>query len=251
MDFIQRLRQQDLLLGTMLTLPAPEVAEMVSRCGVDWLFLDGEHGPLSTLDWQRMMQASGGRCANILRIPSCTEQAVKQALDIGADGIIAPMVNTAEQARQLVQWSKYPPQGRRGVGLARAQAYGLDFAGYMDRANDSLAVIVQAEHVAAVEQIDSIVAVEGIDAVFVGPYDLSASMGKLGQLDDPEVRAAIDVVGSACKKRQVALGWFGLDVPSVAPLIDQGYSLICVGTDAGFVTGGVSGMLSALADRAR
>ncbi len=246
MNFTKRLRQQELLLGTLLTLPAPEVAEMVSRCNVDWVFMDGEHSPLSILDWQRLMQATGGRCANILRIPACSEADVKKALDIGADGIIAPMINTAEQARQLVKWSKYPPQGQRGVGLARAQAYGLKFAEYMASANDNTAVIVQAEHIKAVENIDSIVQVEGIDAVFIGPYDLSASMGITGQVDDPDVVAAIDVVSSACEKYNIARGFFGLTVESVQPYIDQGYSLICVGTDAGFVTRGVSEITSAL-----
>jgi 2-keto-3-deoxy-L-rhamnonate aldolase RhmA len=246
MNFTSRLRQKDYLLGTMLTVPAPEVAEMIAKCGFDWLFLDGEHAPLSILEWQRLMQAVGGRCANILRVPSLSERDIKKALDIGADGIIVPMVNDAEQARKAVAWSKYPPRGRRGVGLARAQGYGLDFAEYMASANENTALIIQAEHIDAVDNIEAIVQVEGIDAVFIGPYDLSASMGKMGEVDDPEVVAAIDRVTRACQQNNIALGYFGVDADSVRPYIDKGYNLICAGVDTGFVTAGASGIIESL-----
>ena len=242
-NFTSRLRQKDLLIGTMLTIPAPEVAEMVARCDFDWLFMDGEHSPLSMLDWQRLIQAVGGRCASILRVPSASERDIKKALDIGADGIIAPMVNDAEQARRVVGWSKYPPRGQRGVGLARAQGYGLEFADYLSSANDDTAVIIQAEHIDAIENIDEIAQVDGLDAVFIGPYDLSASMGKTGEVDDPEVVAAIAEVTRACLRNKLALGYFGLNADSVRPYIDRGYSLICAGVDAGFVTGGAREIL--------
>ncbi len=246
MSFRQRLRQKELLLGTMLTISSPEVAEMVAKCGFDWLFMDGEHAPLSILDWQRLMQAVGARCASVLRVPSLSERDIKKALDIGADGIIVPMVNSAEQARQAVRWSKYPPRGQRGVGLARAQGYGLDFADYLTSANDETAVIVQAEHIDAVDNIEEIARVDGIDAVFIGPYDLSASMGKMGEVDDEEVVAAIDRVSVACKKNAVALGFFGVSAESVQPWIDKGYSLICAGVDAAFVTRGAQQVLKQL-----
>ena len=152
MNFAQRLRQDDLLLGTMLTLPSPEVAEIIAACGYDWLFLDGEHSTLSTLDWQRVLQAIGGRSAGIIRVAANRERDIKKFLDIGADGIIVPQVNSAGLARQAVACCKYPPQGIRGVGLARAQGYGRDFADYMENANRDIAVIMQAEHIDAVEQ---------------------------------------------------------------------------------------------------
>ncbi len=246
MSFAERLRKNEILVGTMLTIPAPEVAEMIAKCGFDWLFMDGEHAPLSILEWQRLMQAVGGRCANVLRVPSLSERDIKKALDIGADGIIVPMVNSAEQAQQAVNWSKYPPRGQRGVGLARAQGYGLDFADYMASANDRTALIIQAEHIDAVENIDDIARVDGIDAVFIGPYDLSASMGKTGEVGDAEVVAAIDRVKQACQKNNIALGYFGLDAASVQGYIEQGYHLICAGVDAGFVTAGATKILEDL-----
>jgi 2-keto-3-deoxy-L-rhamnonate aldolase RhmA len=246
MNFTERLRQNEFLLGAMLTIPAPEVAEMIAKCGFDWLFMDGEHSPLSTLDWQRMLQAVGGRSAGIIRVPEKSEAAIKKMLDIGADGIIAPQVNSADEARQIVEWCKYPPQGVRGVGLARAQGYGLDFASYVESANHDIAVIIQAEHIDAVNNIEDIAKVEGIDAIFIGPYDLSASMNKMGEIDDVEVIAAIDLVTRACRQNNIALGYFGVDAESVKPYIDQGYKLICTGVDAGFVTQGAQQVLQQL-----
>ena len=246
MNFAQRLRHNEVLIGTMLTIPAPEVAEMIAKCGFDWLFMDGEHAPLPVLEWQRLMQAVGGRCASVLRVPSLSERDIKKALDIGADGIIVPMVNNAAQAQQAVEWSKYPPRGKRGVGLARAQGYGLDFADYMENANDSTALIVQAEHIDAVDNIEAIAAVDGIDAVFIGPYDLSASMGKSGQVDDAEPVAAIERVRAACRQHDIALGYFGVDAASVQAYLQRGYHLICAGVDAGFVTAGAKQVLDEL-----
>jgi len=246
MNFTQRLRHNDLLLGTMLTLPSPEIAEMVSSCGFDWLFMDGEHGNLSTLDWQRMLQAVAGRSAAIIRVASNSEREIKKILDIGADGIIAPQVNSADEARHVVACCKYPPDGIRGVGLARAQGYGRNFADYVRTANVSTAVIIQAEHIDAVDNIDEIVQVDGIDAVFIGPYDLSASMGRIGDIEHPDVVAAIDRVGQACQRQDIALGYFGTTAESVQAYIDKGYHLICAGVDAGFVTSGAEQVLQTL-----
>jgi len=246
MNFTQRLRDNELLLGTMLTLPSPEVAEMIAACGYDWLFVDGEHGNLSTLDLQRMLQAVAGRSAAIIRVAAKTERDIKKVLDIGADGVIAPQVNSADEARHVVACCKYPPRGIRGVGLARAQGYGRDFAEYMESANDRIAVIVQAEHIDAVNNIDDIVKVDGIDAVFIGPYDLSASMGRMGEVDHPEVVEAIDRVGRACQQNNIALGYFGVSAESVEAYIDKGYKLICAGVDAAFVTQGAEQVLEKL-----
>jgi len=246
MNFTQRLRQNDLLLGTMLTLPSPEVAEIISACGYDWLFMDGEHSTLSTLDWQRMLQAVGGRCAGIIRVAANNEREIKKFLDIGADGIIVPQVNSAELARHAVACCKYPPDGIRGVGLARAQGYGRSFADYMETANVSTAVIIQAEHIDAVDNIDDIVRVEGVDAVFIGPYDLSASMGLTGQVDHPSVVEAIERVGSACREREITLGYFGTTAESVLDYMGNGYHLICAGVDAGIIASGADDILQKL-----
>ena len=123
----------------------------------------------------------------IVRVPASEEIPIKKTLDIGAAGIIAPQTNTEEQVESVVRYCRYSPQGSRGVGLSRATTYGLGLTDYVGSANDTVAVIVQAEHIDAVENIEAIVKVEGVDAIFIGPYDLSASMGKMGQVTDPAV----------------------------------------------------------------
>ena len=246
MNFKARLQQNERLIGTMLTLPSPEVAEMISNCGFDWLFIDGEHGLLATKDCQRILQAVAGRCASLIRVPENNEAELKKALDIGADGIIAPRVNTAEEAQQIVRWCKYPPQGIRGVGLGRAHGYGYGFAEYMETANQDTVVVVQVEDVEAVENIESIAQVDGIDAVFIGPYDLSASMNKMGQIDDVEVMDAIERVTRVCQQNKMPLGYFGVNADSVKLYVERGYNLICAGVDAGFVTQGAGQIIENL-----
>ena len=230
-DFRSRLQRGDRLLGTMATLACPSSAEVLSRIGFDWLFVDGEHGPLETPDLLGILQAVGDRTACLVRVPEGSEVAIKKVLDLGADGIIVPQVNTAEQAADVVRFARYAPLGARGVGLARAHGYGLSFQDYMDTANDRVSVVVQAEHARAVENIEDIVKVPGIDAVLLGPYDLSASLGHTGKLDHPSVVAAIDRLTKVCQKARIPLGYFGVTASAVKPFIDRGYTLIVAGVD--------------------
>ncbi len=228
--FRQRLKSGEQLIGTMITLASTETAEVLAGVGFDWFFLDNEHSPLEALELQRVMQAAGSTPC-VVRVSASAEVPIKKALDIGAAGIIAPQVNSAEQAAQVVSWAKYAPLGTRGVGIGRAHGYGLKFQEYVDNANDSVAVIVQAEHIDAVKNIDAIVQVPGVDAVLIGPYDLSASLGRLGEITHPEVVAAIDRVTQACRAAHMPLGIFGLSAQAVQPYIERGYSLIVVGVD--------------------
>ena len=212
--FRKRLRSGETLLGSMVTIPSPAVAEVLAEVGFDWLFVDGEHGPLETGDFLAILQAVGDRIACVVRVPGALEVPIKKVLDLGAEGIIVPQVNTAEEAASVVRHARYSPAGSRGVGLSRAHGYGLRFQQYLETANERIAVIVQAEHVRAVENIESIVKVEGIDAVFVGPYDLAASLGKMGRIDDPAVTAAIEHVANTCQAAGIPLGYFGVSVSS-------------------------------------
>jgi len=230
-QFRTRLVNGELLIGTVVTLSCPEVAEVLAGAGFDWLFIDAEHSPLEARDMQSLLQGAGPDTPCLVRLSSSEQVPVKKALDIGAAGIIAPQVNSAEQAQAVVRFAKYPPLGARGVGIGRAHGYGLRFQEYVDTANESIAVIVQAEHVDAVENIEAIVSVPGIDAVLVGPYDLSASLGRLGQVDHPEVTGAIDHVTRACREASVRLGIFGASPDAVRPYIERGFTLIAVGGD--------------------
>ena len=229
--FREHLLRGDLLVGTMITLNAPEVAELLAEVGFDWLFIDAEHGVFEAREIQALLQAAGTATPTLVRVAAGTEVPVKKALDVGASGIIVPQVNTAEQAAEVVRLARYAPAGSRGVGVARAHGYGLHLAEYVRSANERVAVIVQAEHIEAVRNIEAIVRVAGIDAVLVGPYDLSASMGKVGQVEDGEVRQAIDRVTAVCRDAGIRLGIFGVSAAAVKPYIDQGYTLIVAGVD--------------------
>ena len=230
-DFRKRLNRGDVLVGTLITLPSAEVAEIMAEVGFDWLFIDTEHSPFNAYSVQTILQAAGHSCPCVVRIPANDEVWIKKALDIGAHGIIAPQVNSAADAEAIVRMCKYPPSGTRGVGIGRAHKYGLEFNEYMQRANNEIAVILQAETAQAVKNISEIVKVPGIDAIFIGPYDLSASLGKMGQLADPEVKQAIETIAKACKKAGVRLGIFAATAEAVAPFIQQDFTLLAVGTD--------------------
>ena len=244
--FRSRLVNREPLIGTMVTLPTAASAEVLADVGFDWLFIDGEHGPLETGDLLAILQAVGHRVPCVVRVPSGDEVPIKKVLDLGASGIIVPQVNTAEQARDVVRFARYAPAGGRGVGLARAHGYGMRFQEYLDQANDEVAVIVQAEHAIAVENIDAIVKVAGIDAIQLGPYDLSASLGKMGMIDDPAVIAAIDRVTTACQSVGMPMGQFGVTAGAVKPYIDRGYTLITIGVDTMFLAAAARGVLEEL-----
>jgi 2-keto-3-deoxy-L-rhamnonate aldolase RhmA len=228
---IDALRQYKPLIGTLLTTASPEVAEVLALAGFDWLFIDLEHGSLSIQDAQRAIQAIAGRCFTLVRVSDSTAENIKRALDTGCDGIIAPHVNTADEARRIVALAKYPPEGERSAGLGRAQGYGLNFASYIASANAQTVVVDQIEHKDGVANVDEILLVPGIDALFIGPYDLSGSMGILGQVSDARVLAAIDKVRSACATSNMPLGIFCATAEQASSAIKTGARLVAVGTD--------------------
>lgn len=233
-SFRQRVRRGERLLGTIVSLDSPEVVEILCSAGFDWLFLEAEHAPQSARSLQRLIMAARD-VPCVVRLPNQEEIWVKRALDAGAAGILVPQVNTAEQARAIVRYAKYPPQGCRGIGIARANGYGYEVADHIAQANDATAVVVQAEHIDAVRNIRDIAAVAGLDAVLVGPYDLSASLYKTGEVHDPEVSAAIDSVAAAAAAQRLSLGIFGVSPAAVQARIDQGFTLIACGMDTLFL----------------
>ena len=227
----RKLSRGDLLIGTIITLPSPEIAEIFRSCGFDWLFVDLEHGSLSVGDAQAILQAASPDLPCAVRVPASDEAWMKRVLDIGSAGIIVPMVRTAEEVEKSVRLCKYTPEGIRSVGIARAHGYGRNFHEYVASANDETAVIVQIEHVDAVNDIENILEVPGIDCLFVGPYDLSASMGKTGLTTYPEVQAAISHVRDCAERAKMPLGIFGATTDVVEPYIRSGYTLIAVSMD--------------------
>lgn len=245
--FRTRLAAGELLVGPIVTLPAPEVAELLAGLGFDWLFVDMEHSPLDVGDVQALLQGAGADCSVLVRVPAGEAAWIKKVLDTGAAGIIVPQVHTAEQARRVVGLCKYPPEGTRGVGVARAHGYGNRFGQYIGTANGQVVVVVQAESAEAVRNIESIASVPGVDAVLVGPYDLSSSLGKPGELSDPDVQGAIAAITEGCLKTGTRLGAFGLDSAAVRPFIEQGYTLIAAGIDTVFLSSAAKEVLAGIA----
>ena len=179
-------------VGSWLQLADPALTEMMAGAGFDWLTVDLEH-TATTLDQAQGMIRIGDLSGipMLVRLSGHDPAQIKRVLDAGASGIIAPMVNTPEQAKRLVDAAFYPPQGSRGVGLARAQGYGLSFDEYRDSDAREVVVIAQIEHIDGVRNLEAILDVDGIDGFFVGPYDLSGSLGRPGDFEHPDMAAAL------------------------------------------------------------
>ncbi|MGD2177724.1 MAG: aldolase/citrate lyase family protein [Anaerolineae bacterium] len=231
----ERLRAGELLIGSLVTMPSLDVAEIMARVGFDYLWIETEHAPMDFVHAQSVIQAVGGRCPCLVRIPDKQEVWVKKALDIGCEGIIVPQIRSAAEARQIIEWSLYPPDGRRSVGVSRAHSYGMAFRDTIDTVNDELVIVLQAEHADAVRDIASLVQVPGIAAVLVGPFDLSGSLGVLGEVDHPRVLEAIETVRRHCQVAGVPLGIFAPDVAMAKEYIGQGFRLIALSMDAFFL----------------
>ncbi|WP_229379854.1 HpcH/HpaI aldolase family protein [Fibrella forsythiae] len=246
MTFKEKLRGQKPLLGTIVSLPSPELSELLSLAGFDWLFIDMEHGTMSSGEAQRMLQAVKNGCSAVIRVAENTPMLIKQALDIGADGVIVPLVNTASEAKQAVDSARYPPVGNRSVGIARAHDYGMNFTDYIQRANDSVAVIIQIEHEEAVRNLDDILAVDGIDGVFIGPYDLSGSLNKLGDVFSEPVQEAIRTVKIKCSEKGIPIGLFLQKTDTIQAELASGTTFLAVGTDTFFVWSGAKQVLESV-----
>jgi 2-dehydro-3-deoxyglucarate aldolase/4-hydroxy-2-oxoheptanedioate aldolase len=232
LPFRKRLLAGETLLGTLITLPVTDVVEIAADAGFDWLFIDLEHSAMDFRTAQQLVQTAAGRADCVIRCPAEEEVWIKKCLDLGPAGIIVPQVKNAEEVENAVRFSKYPPQGARSIGIARAQGYGLRFQEYVSSANEETALIIQIEHIDGVENIDAITGVSGIDAVFVGPYDLSGSIGKIGEVASAEVLAAVSRVTACCREKQIPLGIFAADAEGIRHYFTEGYNLLAVGIDA-------------------
>jgi 2-dehydro-3-deoxyglucarate aldolase len=232
----KRLIAGETLIGSWINSGSPAIAELMAMTGFDFLCIDAEHSAVDLPQVQQMFQAmhSGNpNCANVIRLHGVDYSFVKRYLDAGAQGIIAPLVMNRGDAELLIQATKYPPMGNRGVGFCRANQYGANLKSNVESANEDIFVAVQIEHIDAVECIDDILKVEGIDAVFVGPYDLSASMGLTAQFDHPDYIEARTRVLNACKSKGISPG-IHVVPPDADLFIEQnleGYKLMAYSLD--------------------
>jgi 2-dehydro-3-deoxyglucarate aldolase/4-hydroxy-2-oxoheptanedioate aldolase len=229
--FRKRLSEEKILLGTLLSLASPEIAEIMADSGFDWFFIDLEHSPMEVVDAQRILQATSQTVAGIIRVPLNDEIWIKKSLDIGAAGVMVPLVLSADDARKAVRYCKYPPQGTRSIGVGRAHRYGASLQHTLETANEDVAVIIQVEHIQAVENIEEIIKVPGVDAILIGPYDLSASLGLTGKVDDPVVQQAIEHVRQVCLQKSMPLGIFAASAISAKNYASQEFTFVAVSTD--------------------
>jgi len=239
--FKQALKSGDPLIGFWLGLTSPAVAEMAGRAGYDWLLIDNEHGPNDLQSSLAQMQAIDGTGAEaMVRVPQAEAWMIKQMLDAGAQNLLIPMIDTAAQAADMVRAVRYPPHGIRGVGAALGRASRWNtIPDYLTTANDQICVIVQVETRAAIANLPEILAVEGVDGVFIGPADLSADMGLLGQLDAPVVITVIEdamrLIRAAGKSAGIIWG-----AEDAQRWIDIGANFVAIGGDAPMLAGAMA-----------
>lgn len=235
--FKARLKQPGAQIGLWLALANAYSAELCAGAGFDWLVIDGEHAPNDVRSILSQLQAIAPYdCHPVVRPPIGETWMIKQLLDIGAQTLLVPMVETAEQAASLVAATRYPPAGVRGVGAAIARASRFDReAGYLHRADSEICLLVQIESRLGLENLDAIAALDGVDGLFIGPADLSASLGYLDNPTAPEVQAAIEDAFSRIARAGKASGILIGDEALARRYIEFGARFVAVGTDVGLL----------------
>lgn len=230
----KRLKNGESVIGTFVGLGHPDVTETLSKAGFDWLLLDAEHGPLSFETMQLLMQAMNGTdCVPIVRPQWNDPVQIKRVLDIGAYGVLVPLITSREDAERAVRACKYPPEGIRGYGPRRVGRFDPD---YFKTANDEILIAVQVETAEALKNLDDILSVPGIDAVFIGPYDLSCNLG-FGvppQWDNPEYLAAFDRTLESARKHGKAAGLYS-SMGTIEWALEKGFRFNTIGNADGFL----------------
>ncbi len=237
-----KLHRKELVLGSWITLGNPAIAEIMARAGFDWLVVDLEHSVIDisvAADLIRTIDLCG--VAPLVRLTSNDPDQIKRVMDAGAHGIVVPMVNTPAEASRAVAATRYGPAGSRGVGLARAQGYGVNFPEYLRWQQDGPVVIVQIEHKNAVERLEDIMKVPGVDGFLIGPYDLSCSMGIPGQFERAEFIASMTRIREAGQQLGVAAGLHIVepDLERLAQVIREGFTFVAYSVDTRILDVGV------------
>jgi 4-hydroxy-2-oxoheptanedioate aldolase len=241
--FKHALAAGQLQIGLWSSLCSNVAAEVIADSGFDWILLDTEHSPNEIPGLLSQMQAmTRGTATPVVRAAWNDVVLIKRILDIGAQSLLIPFVQNAEEAKRAVAAAYYPPAGIRGTaGSTRATRYGR-VNNYLKRANEEICVLVQAETRAALDRLEDIAAVEGIDGVFIGPSDLAASLGHVGELQHPENQAAIEDAGRRLKKIGKAAGILSLNEDEARRYMSWGYTFVAVGADIGLLARGADAL---------
>lgn len=233
-----KIRSGQLTIGSWLTIPEISVAEIMCTAGFDWLTIDIEHSAIGIESIKKLIAAiqSKGLKA-FVRVYANEEVIIKRVLDAGADGIIVPMIKTKSDVVKLLEHVYYPPKGKRGVGLSRAQAYGIGFEDYKRKLEEEIVIIAQIEHIDAIKNLEEIISFDEIDATLIGPYDLSASMGKPGEFELDEVKKVINTYDNLCDTKSKPKGAHVISSNSdfLKEKINNGYSFLAFSLDFFFL----------------
>ena len=240
--------RKEVTLGAWIQIGHPVVAELLARAGFDWVCVDLEHGHIDLETMTGLFRGmSAFDCVPVARLPLNDPIWIHRVLDAGALGLIVPMVKTADEAERAVREAKYPPRGVRGYGFSRANLYGIEFQSRIATANEDIAVILQIEHKDAIPHLDAIARTPGVDGLFVGPMDLSGSMGVPGQLTHPDVVRALDTFKATCRQHQVSAGMHIVRPTdqSIRQGLAEGYTLLALGVDTLLLYEGATACLRA------
>ena len=227
-------------IGSWMQIPDSNIAEIMGRAGYQWVAMDMEHGPVSVGQLPDIFRALElGGTLPLARVASPLPINCRQALDQGAAGVVVPMIFSAQQLQAIVSECHWPPRGRRGVGFQRANVFGKFFDTYAQEAQEAL-VIAQIENVDAVNNLESIVKVEGLDAIMVGPYDLSASLGIIGDFENKKYKDVLNKILEVCAKQKMPCGIHVVqpDPKMLEQRIREGFTFIAYGVDTVFLNHG-------------
>lgn len=235
--FKTRLAQRDPQIGLWVASGDPSVAEICSHTGFDWLVVDGEHGPNGLRDMLAQLRAIGtARAQPVVRVRNDDRAEIKQMLDIGAQTLLVPMIESAEQARAAVESTQYPPHGKRGIGAALARASGYNtYDDYLATADEQICLLLQIESRAGLAALDDILAVDGVHGVFVGPADLAADMDHRGNPAHPDVQAAVEDAIQRIVAAGKPAGMLSSNPDFATRCLKLGATFVAVGSDVGLL----------------
>ncbi len=245
--FKEKFKKQPVVLGTWIQIPSPSICEIAAAQNLDWLAVDMEHTEIEYETLINMFRGLNGTgTVPFVRVRENSALDIRRALDIGAEGVIVPLVHTAEEAEKAVNYSKYPDRGCRGHAFCRANGWGLNFGEYAKASNERTCVFVMIESRQAVENIDEILLTEGLDGIFIGPYDMSASYGVTGDVSNKLVTDGCNRVLEACKKHNKIAGIHIVnpDQKVIEENIKKGFQFIAVGIDTLFLMNGIKSAVS-------
>ena len=238
--FMERIKSGTPALGTCITLGDPAVTEIAAASGLDFCWIDGEHGILDRVEMQmHIMALRGTDCAPLVRVPVNDHTEVKKIIDLAPAGIIIPMVNCAEDAARAVAACRYPMHGGdRGCGFRRGSNYGtIALDDFFERSKEEPLIIPQIEHITAYRNLDEILDVPGIGSIMIGPYDMSASMGIPGEFDDAELNRMFDDICRKCAERSIPVGVF--TERGFARWWERGVNYMCIANDTSALMNGL------------